>query len=115
MHLSSKVYRFLPDTTKIKYLQNKSVFKFDKNKEEDRCPRCLYLKHDGACKISLQPKVLENTFTYRKCPRCESEIYMSEGRKRVVCKNCHHAMCYLCHHEWREGENGKKHECQKKV
>ena len=73
MHLSSKVYRFLPDTTKIKYLQNKNVFKFDKTKEEEeRCPRCLQFKHDGACKYTLQAKVLDNTFKFRKCPRCDS-------------------------------------------
>ena len=36
---------------------------------------------------------------------------MSEGKKRVVCKTCHHGMCYLCGNEWRDPDSRKKHVC----
>ena len=96
MHLASKVYRFLPDSAKIKYLQNKNVFKFNQEDEANRCQRCFEKKHEGVCSIPLKPKVLDATFKYRQCPRCKTEVYMTQGKKRVVCENCHHAMCYLC-------------------
>ena len=47
MQLTSNVYRFLPDTVKLKYLQNKHTFKISKEEEANRCQRCLQSKHSG--------------------------------------------------------------------
>ena len=97
MPLSSKVYKFLPDKIKIKYLQNKNTFNPAVSKEEDvRCMRCFEPKHQGACKFSIQPKLIDNSFAFRQCSKCKEEIYITEGRKKVVCRKCKHAMCYLC-------------------
>ena len=108
MPLSSKVYKFLPDKIKIRYLQNRNTFK--PNFEESRCQRCFESKHQGECKFSLQPKLIDNSFAFRKCFKCSEEIYITEGKKRVVCKNCTHAMCYLCGKQWKIGDT--RHVCQ---
>ena len=109
MPLSSQVYKYLPDAIKIKLLQNKNIFRVT-DKEKNRCQRCLQPEHPGACKYSLEPKLVDNSFKHRECPSCQHEIYMTEGKKRVVCPKCRHSMCYLCGVAWKEG-NEFKHTC----
>lgn len=105
MQLTSNVYRYLPDSVKLKYLQNKHTFRVSKDEEANRCQRCLQPKHSGECKYSLAPTLVENSFRFRECPDCRVEIRLTAGKRKVTCSKCQGSLCYLCGVKWSQGHN----------
>lgn len=96
MIMGSKVYRYLPDKIKLKYLTNKNKFLINDKKLQEKCQRCLEDRHLGPCKYSYQPKIIDDTFKHRECPNCANEIRLATGSKKVKCEKCSYVMCYIC-------------------